>query len=304
MPDPTAKDHGLQFPTNYDTIRKTLAKEVLILSKKQTLVPAAVRAIAGLTAFALMLLCVSCQETPPPAVSSSTASRPSSSSVDSDLPSIPSFIESEIDNIHNLSLRGEAFADSVSPDYPTYTADRINDGDELTRWISGKTGLPEEPATFGITWEEAVTFDVVLVLWNANHPAEGGFTVTVDQQEEEAGEAQESQEAEATPDETSGETGSGEEEEEPLYRIYRRYTDKDDGQMDIILFTRPVTTASLTLTCTEAYYSETYHVQKETPSCYELETYYSVDVEGELSALDEAREGEESPSRVTTEDDL
>lgn len=258
-----------------------------------------IRLAAVVAALTMMLTAVSCESQPQTESSSkqtSSSELVSEPSEESEIDPVPSFVESEIDNIHNLALHALAFADSVSSDYPNYTADRINDGDELSRWASEKAGTEEEPSLFGLEWEEARTFDVVLIFWNANHPSEGGFTVTVDEPLLEEVETAENGETSTDGSEMS----SG--EEKTLYRVYRRDTEEDDGQMDVILFSRPVTSKTLTICCTEPYYSETYRVDKDQPSCYELEVYYSVDVEGELSALDTAVEDSLSHD-VTTETD-
>ncbi len=253
---------------------------------------------AGVCAVLLVVLmtAVSCDFSSDRGEGSSDSSHGSVSSEEGSLPSknpIPSFVESEIDNIHNLALKAEAFADSVSTDYQNYTADRLNDGDMLSRWESEKAGTEEEPSTFGLVWQEPQVLDVILIFWNANHPAEDGFTLEVEEVFPE-GEA-----SLLIPSPVD----SGE-EEEPLYRVYRRNTDEDDGQMDVVVFSRPVTAKSLTVTCTKPYYSETYHVEKNQPSCYEVEVYYSVDVEGELSAVEEEDLLREVTTQVESEETL
>ena len=234
-----------------------------------------------------VLAAASCGSTPGQTGSTPSAlpSEPDESAVDS----VPSFVDSEIDNVYNLALKGEAFADSVSKDYPTFTESNINDGNSLTRWKSGRAGTEDEPSAFGLRWEEERIFDVVLIEWDACHPAEEGFTVTVDEQPVFV-----SSEADAT---------DAPDEDEPLYRVYRRHTEEDDGQVDVVVFSRPVVSKSLTVTCFAPYYSETYYTTKDTPSCYELEVYYSADVAGELSALDTASEETAvSPEETTTEE--
>lgn len=239
------------------------------------------RAVSVAAAMSLLLCAASCEE-------SSGTKRPVNipSSYSSEAESqqeLPPFVDTDIDESYNLAKLGAAFADSVSGDYPTYTADKLNDGDLLTRWLSEYAGTEDEPSSFGIEWESPVTFDVVILYWDAAHPAEGGFTVEIDA---EKGAARDGM--------------SAEESEELPYVIVRRGTEKDDGQTDVIVFNEPVSVSSLRITCNEPYYSEEHDLAKDTPSCYEIEVYYSEDVEGDDISAEYGSENVSS-SDVTVE---
>ena len=213
------------------------------------------RLTAGVLA-ALCLFLSSCgSETKHPTTSHTPSGSTSATSSDE----LPSFIDDEIDDSHNLARKATATADSVSDEYPTYTADLLNDGDLLTRWLSGRAGTEEEPSSFGLCWEESVTFDTLMIHWEAAHPTEDGFLVLTDA------------------------------EEEIPYRVVRRDTAQEDGQTDVVLFDSPVTVTDLRIVCTKPYYSETYHREKTYPSCYELKVYNGVELtaDGDASAVNE-----------------
>lgn len=207
------------------------------------------RIFAFLLTVAVMLSFASCgNEAKKTARNTSAVSgEPSSPSSGYD---VPSFIDDPVDDRFNLALLGKATADSLSAEYPTYTAQNLNDGDLLTRWLSGKAGTAEEPSVFGVTWETEQTFDILVLTWDASHPAEGGFSVAVA-------------------------------DEAATYRVVRRNASQDDGQVDVVLFDTPVCSAWVTVTCTVPYYSETYQAVKDHPSCYELQVYNSDDVNAE-----------------------
>ena len=231
------------------------------------------RSIAWLLLTAVLLSLASCKKEKKPSTPvSSTVSTPTAASSGIDL---PSFVDTDIDDTHNLARQGTAVADSVSSDYPTYTPDKMTDGDMLTRWLSGREGTPDDPSTFGIDWEEEKTFDTVMIYWEAAHPTEDGYLVQTDFPEPTE---------EPTGDASSEAVESGDADEKLPYRIVRRYPTHDDGQVDVILFDTPVTADWLRITCTKPYFSETYHEQKKCPSCYELEVYYSAEVDGVVSA--------------------
>lgn len=195
---------------------------------------------------------------------------------------VPPFLDKDIDDIYNLALKATAFADSVSKDYPTLTADKINDGDMLTRWKSEFLGIEEEPSVFGLDWEEEQTFDVIVICWDASHPAEGGFELSLTPDN---GASLFVNENEASQETVAEDTESG---EGITYRIYRRNTENDDGQRDIIVFSAPVSVSSIRITCTQPYTSVEADEIKERPSCYEMSVYNSQDVQnGTTSELDE-----------------
>ena len=216
--------------------------------KKISFVLRTVTAVAALAVICAAASCSGGEETRKPSIPSST-----SSAAESEL-EIPSFVDTDVDSKYNLALIGTAFADSVSSDYPTYGADKINDGDRLTRWMSKLQGTEEEPSTFGIEWDADRLFDVVVIYWEAHHPAEEGFEVK---------------------------TESGSAGETVGYRVVRSAEGGDDEHMDVILFDEPVLADKLSIICTVPYYSDELEAEKDTPSCYEIEVYYSDDIEME-----------------------
>lgn len=188
---------------------------------------------------------------------------------------LPPFVNDEIDDNYNLALKATAFASSVSLDYPTLTADKLNDGDFLTRWKSELLGTEEEPSSFGLFWEEEQTFDVVIIYWEANHPAENGFEITLSPDNGASLFVPESVDSlEQVEDNVTS-------EEKITYRIYRRDTEEDDGQRDIIVFSSPVSVDKLTVTCFLPYLSQETEAEtaKDRPSCYEISVYNSIDVQ-------------------------
>ena len=191
---------------------------------------------------------------------------------------LPPFIDDDIDDVYNLALKATAFADSVSLDYPTFTADKINDGDMFTRWKSEFLGTEEEPSTFGLDWEEEQVLDVIIIYWDASHPAEKGFTLTITPDNGASLFVEEGTESLET---VLDDTQSG---EEITYRIYRRDTDADDGQRDIIVFSSPVSVNSIRITCNEPYFSSETQDVKDCPSCYEIAVYNSDHVQNGLSS--------------------
>lgn len=236
--------------------------------------------ISVFMAFVTVLsLAVSCDKSgstvKPPAESQNTSSY-------DEYAELPSFIDDDIDDVYNLALKATAFADSVSLDYPTFTADKLNDGDMLTRWKSEYLGTEEEPSVFGLDWEEEQILDVIVIYWDASHPAENGFTLTITPDNGASLYVSESTESlEAVENDT--ESGEG-----ITYRIYRRDTEADDGQRDIIVFSSPVSVNRIRIECTEAYFSSETEGVKDRPSCYEITAYNSADVQnGVTSDFDE-----------------
>lgn len=227
----------------------------------------------------LVNLAVSCDKSgstvKPPAESQNTSS-------EDEYGGLPPFVDDDIDDIYNLALKATAFASSVSLDYPTLTADKLNDGDMLTRWKSELLGTEEEPSSFGLAWEEEQVFDVIIICWEAHHPAENGFEITLSPDSGANLFIPESLESvEQVTDEVTS-------EEKITYRIYRRDTEADDGQRDIIIFSSPVSVNKLTVTCTEPYSALESENVKDRPSCYEISVYNSIDIQnGSVSATDE-----------------
>lgn len=165
----------------------------------------------------------------------------------------------------NLAFKGDPYVDSVSTQYTMYTADLLNDGDNSSqsRWQSNAKGNTDgegnvDPAWCGIVWEEAQTFDMLVIEWESAHPTEDGYTVQISDD----GETFTDLEVEAV------RTGTFEEDGVTL---------NQDHQIDTITFD-PVTAKYVRIYCFKAYVNASGDV-KEHPSCYEFEVYNSADLE-------------------------
>ena len=225
--------------------------------------------LAASLSLAMLLAFASCD--PDEGGTSSTASKSGTSSTTPTSSAAEVSSEqpvSEPDNdedVLNLALKGDPYVDSVSTTYSMYTADLLNDGDNSSqsRWQSNATGNTDgegnvDPAWCGIVWEEAQTFDMLVVEWESAHPTEDGYKVQISDD----GENFTDLEVEAV------RTGTLEEDGVTL---------NQDHQIDTITFDT-VTAKYVRIYCFKAYVNASGDV-KEHPSCYEFEVYNSADLE-------------------------
>ncbi len=250
------------------------------------------RILTILLACGMLLALASCSGDP--AETSSVASQTQTSSSAPAAPSdedsseapVSSEAPEEEDSL-NLALDGTAYVDSVSTEYPQYVAENLNDGDNTgeSRWQSAAYGGYEtrnedgsydgeyQEAYCGIQWDEAQTFDTIVIDWETAHPTEEGFHV------ESSDDGETWEEVEFTNERTGTMTDG--------------VLDKNH-QIDTITFD-PITAKYIRVVCTEAYNCEDGYKTK--PSCWEFEVYNSADVE----AAQEGTTSGEDTSETTAE---
>lgn len=244
--------------------------------------------IATILALSVVFAFASCDNTPADA-SSQTPASSQKPPVSSQAPSVetPSINDSSIEEeSKNLALKGTAIANGVRDNNETqYGMPHMNDGNTLTLWQAAtrEEGLKEseeDPSWFGITWEEAQTFDTLFVLWEQAHPTPDGFRVEISDD----GETWTNVEFESVRGGTPNETLEG-----------GLDTDK---QTDDIVFAEAVTTKYVRVVCFTYYTmpenAPEYGGDAKFPTgVYEFEIYNSADLE---------TEGEGEASDVTSED--
>lgn len=179
--------------------------------------------------------------------------------------------EAPVVDSKNLALKGTAIADGVRE--AGKEEPNMNDGNTNTLWQSLDKGVEteENESWFGISWEEAQTFDTLFVLWEQAHPTENGFRVEISD---------------------DGETWTAVE-----FTAVRGGTPSDtliggletDKQTDDITLAEAVTTKNVRIVCFTHYTmpenAPEYGGDTKSPTgVYEFEIYNSADLEEEVTS--------------------
>lgn len=240
--------------------------------------------LASLMALTLALSLAACGETETTNSSEAPSQTPSTpvSSVKPSEPIAPPSIEEEISL--NLALKGTAIADG---DKDGFVISNLNDGNLSSRWAAAAKDPETEDnvSWFGISWDEAQTFDTMFVLWEQAHPLENGFRVEISDDGENWTEVEFTAVRGGIPDETL--TGGL----------------KTDKQTDDITLSEVVTTKNVRIVAFTHYImpdnAPEYAGDPKNPtSAYEFEIYNSADLEAEEGGETASEEAESTDETV------
>ena len=213
-----------------------------------------------LTLFALPILLASCAEAPAeaPQPTPFSASRPMTAAptcapsvvptaVPPVTPSVvPTAVPTAVPTVDTPPGKGIPICDSVHAEYGGEAAAAF-DGDVTTCWRSASPGNGGDDAWIGMRWNESVTFDTVILAWDAAHPAKDGFKVQI--------------------------SDDGETWRDVAFHSVRTGEETDDFQTDTVTFDA-VNAKAVRILCQRAYVvpdGRAYEGNvKEYPSCREM----------------------------------